>query len=210
MPIIQFTLFTISRAKLSRTNWRSSAEFMYFLYSDSHDDAAAADDDDNNDDGISLKSTINIVVFAVLLQYAKAMMTWQIVKNPEISTNLKNLPRWKFLDRRQRHIWGKDNDWWLNIWTINDCTIYFTHVVCKKLLICRNTLGTNLNLEAHKAFMQHQHETRCYTHVNGKAIVKHSMFLKQRSWIHGGEAVFLCPFADVCEYTFQSPNHANH
>jgi len=48
---------------------------MYFLYSDSHDDAAAADDDDNNDDGISLKSTINIVVFAVLLQYAKAMMT---------------------------------------------------------------------------------------------------------------------------------------
>jgi hypothetical protein len=48
----------------------------------------------------------------------------------------------------------------------------------KKLPIFRNTLGTNLNLEAHKAVMQHQHETRYYTHVNGGAIVKHSMFLK--------------------------------
>jgi len=40
---------------------------MYFLYSDSHDD-------DDDDDGMSLNSTINIVVFAVLLQYAKALM----------------------------------------------------------------------------------------------------------------------------------------
>jgi hypothetical protein len=51
--------------------------------------------------------------------------------------------------------------------------------------------------------MQHQHETRCYTHVNGRAIVKHSMFLKLRE----GGVVFLCPSADMWEYTFQSPNH---
>jgi hypothetical protein len=31
----------------------------------------------------------------------------------------------------------------------------------------------NLNLEAHKAVMQNQHETRCYTHVNGNAIVSY-------------------------------------
>ena len=42
---------------------------MEFLYLDSHDD-----DDDDDDDGISLKSTINIVVLAVLLQYAKVLM----------------------------------------------------------------------------------------------------------------------------------------
>jgi len=46
--------------------------------------------------------------------------------------------------------------------------------------------------------------------VNGKAIVKHSMFFKQRSWIHDGMVMFLCPSADVCEYTLHSPNHANH
>ena len=57
------------------------------MCSDSHDD------DDDDDDGISLKSTRNIVfVFAVLLKYAKAFMTKQIVRNPDISINLKTCP----------------------------------------------------------------------------------------------------------------------
>jgi len=47
-------------------------------------------------------------------------MTKQIVRNPKISTNLKNLPRWEFLDRRPTHVWGKQNEWWLSILTIND------------------------------------------------------------------------------------------
>ncbi len=75
------------------------------MYSDSPDDD---DDDDNEDDDISLKNTRNTVfIFAVLLTYAKAFMTQQIVKNPDISTNLKNVPKWKFLDQRQRHVCGK-------------------------------------------------------------------------------------------------------
>jgi hypothetical protein len=53
---------------------------VYFACSDYHD----ADDDD----GISLKSTSNIVfVSAVLLKYAVAYMTKQIVRNPNISIN---------------------------------------------------------------------------------------------------------------------------
>jgi len=75
----------------------------------------------HDDDGISLKSTSNIVfVSAVLLKYAQAFMTKQIVRNPNISTNLKNLPRWEFLDQRPRHVWGKENGWWLSILTVND------------------------------------------------------------------------------------------
>ena len=71
------------------------------MYSDSPDD--------DDDDDISLKSTRNTVfIFAVLLTYAKAFMTQQIVKNPDISTNLKNVPRWRFLDQRQRHVWGEN------------------------------------------------------------------------------------------------------
>jgi hypothetical protein len=53
-------------------------------------------------------------------------MTKQMVKNSDISTNLKNLPKWKFLDQRQRNVWGKENEWWLNIWTINDCNYVIT------------------------------------------------------------------------------------
>lgn len=110
MPLIQFTLFRIFMAEFSRKIWRSTAEFLYFVCSDCHDD-----------DGISLKSTSNIVfVSAVLLKYAQAFMTKQIVRNPNISTNLKNLPRWEFLDRRQRHVWGKGYELWLSILTVND------------------------------------------------------------------------------------------
>jgi hypothetical protein len=47
-------------------------------------------------------------------------MTKQIVRNPNISINLKNLPRWEFLDRKPRHVWGKENEWRLSILTIND------------------------------------------------------------------------------------------
>jgi hypothetical protein len=78
-------------------------------------------DDDDDDVGISLKSTSNIVfVSAGLLKEAQAFMTKQIVRNPNISTNLKNLPRWEFLDKRPRHVWGKENEWWISILTIND------------------------------------------------------------------------------------------
>jgi hypothetical protein len=76
--------------------------------------------DDDADDGISLQSISNVVfVSAVLLKYAQAFMTKQIVRNPNISTNLKNLPTWEFLDRRQRHVWEKENEWWHSILTIN-------------------------------------------------------------------------------------------
>jgi len=110
MPLIQFILFRIFTVNFSRKIWRSTAEFSYFVCSDCHDD-----------DGISLKSTSNIVfVSAVLLKYAQAFMTKQIVRNPNISTNLKNLPRWEFLDRRQRHVWGKGYELWLSILTVND------------------------------------------------------------------------------------------
>jgi len=110
MPLNQFILFRIFTVNFSRKIWRSTAEFSYFVCSDCHDD-----------DGISLKSTSNIVfVSAVLLKYAQAFMTKQIVRNPNISTNLKNLPRWEFLDRRQRHVWGKGYELWLSILTVND------------------------------------------------------------------------------------------
>jgi len=57
---------------------------VYFACSDSHDE----DDDDDDDDGIYLKSTSNIVfVPAVLLKYAVAFTTRQIVRNPNISIN---------------------------------------------------------------------------------------------------------------------------
>ena len=81
---------------------------MYFVCSDCHDD----------DDGISLKSTSNIVfVSAVLLKYAQAFMT-KIVRNPKVFTNLKNLSKWEFLDQKPRHDWGKENEWWLTFYLL--------------------------------------------------------------------------------------------
>ena len=106
--IIQNFLGKVFQENLKVNCW---VQFVYLVWSDCHDD----------DDDISLKSTSNIVfVSAVLLKHAKAFMTKQIVRNPNISPNLKNLPRWEFLDRRQRHVWGKGNEWWLSILTIND------------------------------------------------------------------------------------------
>ena len=96
MRLIQFTLFEIFTAKYSRKIWRSAAEFVYFVCSDCHDD------DDDDDDGISLKSTSNIVfVSAVLLKYAQAFITKQIVRNPNISTNLKICPGGNFWTKDQ-------------------------------------------------------------------------------------------------------------
>ena len=193
MPLIQFTLFRIFTAKFYRKIWRSTAEFVYFVCSDCHDDDA--------DDGISLKSISNVVfVSAVLLKYPQAFMTKQIVRNPNISTNLKNLPTWEFLDRRQRHVWEKENEWWHSILTINVGNRVITSDLQKYI---RNKLKSRSSQSSYATSMWN----KMLTHVNSRAIVKHSMFFKQRSWIHDGMVMFLCPSADVYEYRLHSPNH---
>jgi hypothetical protein len=58
------------------------------------------------------RSAIKVIRFLFLyIKSAGALKKRQIVKDPGISTNLKNLPGQKLLGLKRRHVWRKEYIW---------------------------------------------------------------------------------------------------
>ena len=93
----------------------------------------------------------------------------------------------------------------MTVWFISHVNYVITSELQKYI---RNKFKSRSSSSSHATSTWNKMVTHMW--MDGKASVKHSMFFKRRSCIHDRQVVFLCPSADVCNYSCQSPNHANH